>query len=55
MLRVIAEATQAQCASINKAPVKEVTNQGIELHMEGEQPQPAAVKRSEESETVEAT
>lgn len=28
MLRVIAEATQAQCARSNKAPLEEVTNQG---------------------------
>lgn len=49
VLRVIAEATQDQCASTNKAPVKEVTNQGIKFHREGEQPQPAAVKRAKQS------
>lgn len=49
VLRVIAEATQAQCASINNTPVKEVTNQGIKFHREGEQPQPAAAKRAKQS------
>ena len=49
MLRVIAEATQAQYASINKTPVKEVENQGIKFHREGEQPQPAAVKKAKQS------
>ena len=49
MLQVIAEATQALCASINKTPVKEITNQGIKFHREGEQPQPAAMKRTKQS------
>ena len=48
MLRVIAEATLAQCAFINKAPVKEVTNQGVKFHREGEQSQPAAAKRAKQ-------
>ena len=55
MLEVIAKATQAQCTSINKTPVKEKTNQGIKFHREGEHPQPAAVKRTKQSGLLKGT